>query len=306
MTGRDLMLVPRNIPYIPDAVAGGYADRLLARCLSQEHIDAIASALRLQWDNGLPAPACPEPGTSWSPTYRVVSVGAAMSDLTFDTPMPIIGTTRPWDWLVGRGLQVILTRGEEYNSAGGNEVWLRSEDGVPAYPQQPLVMADPRTGAGAMHLMGLLMHEARHIGADGRPHNWEFGMDSGLHYRGAWAVQHYFFRWLAEHAPNGWLTPYERVVAAASAQEALERMGPVDRGVARMNNLCALLAKMGEKSVDAMDATSVPWAVSLMAPWIPDPRQRTSANACWAWARLDEGQRAWSIWRQMQREASAK
>lgn len=274
--GANLSSVAALAPAVPES----RGDRLLARCLAPKQIERIVRQFNIRWDEGVPPPTCPQPDGSPSATYNLVSALAALEDVTFDLPVPVLESSRPYDWLASRGLSFRVRRGQQYSSAGGNEVWLREEDLSQPWDR---VMVHPSSGTGALYLMQLLVHEAKHVGADGRAHDWGFGQDSSLSYGGAWAAAYYFLRWMAERTPSNWLSPYAREQAQASAQRILtERFGRADEMIADLNRICHLVSK-GQPVSEAEQK----WMLRVTEVWIPNPADRTIDNACWAWARID-------------------
>jgi hypothetical protein len=77
-----------------------------------------------------------------------------------------------------------------------------------------------QSGVGIIHALALLVHEARHAGYN-IGHNCKDGIrDTNLAFMGAWAVQYYLFKMLAENT-GSFFSDYEKNMLLGNAQNIL-------------------------------------------------------------------------------------
>ncbi len=210
-------------------------DNLIAQCPTAAQVRAIDSQLKLVFDadptRNLPLACTAAAGSADLTPYkkRVYQSFVAMQQIPFDAPLP--WTSKPlYQWLVStiRGVHfrsdsayswccepgsliVVHTAANQATDnsclmAGGTSRWIA-----------------PNVGCGMDAFIALVVHEARHN--NGKPHTCG-SSDNTIAEMGAWGVQYYFFRWLAEHTGD-YLTPadyqpstnYYRDTAHAQARQ---------------------------------------------------------------------------------------
>ena len=204
--------------------------------LAYESVDAIMSscptACELAWfDNdfdilfddasGLPAYTCQDgldPDGGVNPRLAVYQALRAMAALSFDQPLPWTDLEL-YEWLHNAidGIK-LTTTSVSYCCDPQHRIVLKAD--LLSQPSQAS-WYDPQTGIGVANLVGLIVHEARHAEIGGHTCGHD---DLTLDELGAWGVQYYYFIWLAEHTPDGMLTPVQIQAAQYSAQNALSRI----------------------------------------------------------------------------------
>lgn len=195
-------------------------DELLATCPTPGEIARIRGDFNLSFAPGvaLPPYSCAPGGDATNPQLTLYNALRAMAALEFDAPLPLTGARNLYDWLRDLGLDGIrVVPGDDLNHAEGGTIYLPARD--LATPDKRR-WVDPRTGTGLAHVVATILHEARHTTPGGdRPHDCTrdgLPADSSLAFGGAWALQYWYFVWLAEHSGR-WLTPYQREIARGDA-----------------------------------------------------------------------------------------
>lgn len=195
-------------------------DALLESCPTDAEVQSIHKDFKIVIDASvLPsmrAWSCTKGGRENSIMLSLYNSFRVMKLLTFDAPMPLIGATNMYDWLRSLGLTFhVITSAAVggYNNAEGRDVYLLAE-GLGG--QDNRVWLNSSTQFGLMHFPALLLHEARHtVPGGGYPHNCS-SWDSSLSFGGAWALQYYYYLWLANHS-GPYMTQMQRIAAADTA-----------------------------------------------------------------------------------------
>jgi hypothetical protein len=234
MSYHGLGLIPGPLVAAPGTLAMGRPlpsmptmDAVLSSCPTRGEIDSIFTDFNVTFDASVPPQApwtCTPGGSESSIGLNIINLFRCAKALTFDTPMPLIGNTSIYNWLRSLGLVWHLT-GDEISNAGGNFIHFRYQ--VFASPEKRYWL-DPRSGSGMVNLLGLAVHEARHTEPGGNKGHacgpisglYPGSLDTTLEYGGAWAVQYYYFRWLAEHSGSQ-LTAYQKTYASDNAAQLL-------------------------------------------------------------------------------------
>ncbi len=163
--------------------------------------------------------ACTPGGDESSAELTLYNMFRAAKFLRFDAPIPVIGATNLYDYLQSlqlRTIWIIHNPGQGSFARDGEDRSVHLSDVALGSPDKRF-WVEPQSGAGLGDALGLLLHESRH--AVGYPHDCGvrlYGGDSSLAYGGAWAVQYWYYRWLAEHTGDQ-LSTYEREMAAGAA-----------------------------------------------------------------------------------------
>jgi hypothetical protein len=188
------------------------ADALLASCPTTGEMDKIRSDFNIAFIPAPPPWSCTQGGTESSIMLTVYNSFRLLYALTFDTPMPPLGITRPYDWLRSLNLNwyFMPSSPEMQDSNGGGQDVVILTDGMDS-PDLRSVL-NPASGNGLFGYPALFMHEARHTvpgGAFMHTGSCSPGHDDpSLSFGGAWAVEYYFLEWLVNHTlPLGPASP---------------------------------------------------------------------------------------------------
>lgn len=150
----------------------------------------------------------------------LVNALRCLRELTFDSPVPVVGAANIYDWLRRNNNAIhVFSTGEISHAGQPMKIrrsvvegwWLRRWDD---------------NGIGMVVLAALLVHEATHY-VNRIPHDCG-NDDSSLEYGGAWAGQFWFMRWLGEHS-GGHLTGPQKLSALDRAGQLL-RSGALSCG----------------------------------------------------------------------------
>ena len=154
---------------------------------------------------------------------RAYQAVLSMHRIAFDAPLPWTDRSL-FDWF-GAAVTEVKFRPDaavSYCCDGPGVIVIKSSN--MAFLESDLWAARDGTGFGLMSLVGLLAHEARH--AEGYWHTCG-NLDQTLEEMGAWAIHHYVWICLAEHAHSAYTTPvnaapdlYERAAVIASRLSA--------------------------------------------------------------------------------------
>jgi hypothetical protein len=198
-------------------------DALMSSCPTACELAWFDSSFDILFDDaaGLPAYACQDgldPNGGVNPRLAVYQALRAMAALSFDQPLPWTDLDL-YAWLHNaiHGIK-LTTTSVSYCCDPQNRIVLKAD--LLSQPSQAS-WYDPQYGIGVANLVGLIVHEARHAEIGGHTCGHD---DLTLEELGAWGVQYYYFTWLAEHTPEGMLTPYQIQTAQYDAQVALSRI----------------------------------------------------------------------------------
>jgi hypothetical protein len=201
-----VVMPPKRMPEAEDLTLPAEAhmtpaDEMLARCPTREQIASIDRDFQLAFDID---PTSHEPlactaaagSRDLSPLKkRVYNSLLLIRALRFDEPLP--WTKEPlYTWLAG-AIEGVRFRGDIQNSfcCGRDRIVnMAARSLVTNYTDRWM---DPSMGGGLVGFVLVLVHEARH--ADGRHPHTCGTKDQTLDELGAWGVQYYLSRWLAEH-----------------------------------------------------------------------------------------------------------
>jgi hypothetical protein len=220
----------------PPAPAGPWAyasaDDLATACPCEEEITQIRADFNIYFemglvDHGVLTPwCCTTSGSESSIMLSLYNIFRLAQCIPFSTSFPWATTfTNLYDWL--KSLQLVAIGffwAESGESSWGWDKWvhLRGNNfGDPIYRD----IVNPQCGVGLVDVMVLLAHESRHAG-DNIPHNCGSN-DSDLGYMGAWAVQYYLLKMMAENTGD-FFSDYAKMAMSDSADEVLRtRFGNV-------------------------------------------------------------------------------
>lgn len=237
------------------------ADALMRACPTQAEINKILSDfnIALPLTNSARWPTCTDGGVESGAILYIVNMFRMAYAMNFDTPMPILGITSPYEYLRSLNLNWHFASsgdfpGLPYSHAAGNDVFVLI-DGLddPIYRISPVLQYPHPHGlpgpgnvgvpTGAYHapyaVMGVavLLHEARHtdpggaklhlcarsaIGSSPAVPN---ANDTSLAYGGAWGVEYWCDVWSATHLTPSFLTPLQQSEIMSSAQTLRGRTG---------------------------------------------------------------------------------
>lgn len=203
------------------------ADQLVATCPFEQEIQQIRNDFNIYFekgliDHGVLKPwSCTTNGKESSIMLSMYNIFRLLKCVPFNTNFPWSPShTNLYDWLKSLNLTAIgffWAQQNEYSNAWGKRIYLIGnclED--PIYRE----IVNPQTGVGIIHVLVLLAHEARHAGYN-IGHNCGGGVkDTNLAYMGAWAVQYYLLKMLAENTGN-FFSDYEKNALLGSAQDTL-------------------------------------------------------------------------------------
>jgi hypothetical protein len=204
------------------------ADRFLARCPTADEIELIDADFRLSFEydptSGEP-PVCTAAAGSrdLSPLrHRVYGTLLLVRRLLFDRPLPWT-TESLYRWLTA-AITGIRFRGDIRTSFCCDPARvINLSVSASSSVAQTDRWADPATRGGLDGFLLLLAHEARH--AEGHPHTCG-PKDQTVDELGAWGVQYYLARWLAEHTDQAFFSSgrirYPRFLLESA--EALKRV----------------------------------------------------------------------------------
>lgn len=202
-----VMMLPSDSHGGTAQAATGSVDDLLARCPTSAEVAAINARLTLSFEQDPTAGILVCSAVTGSANLTLLQQRAyqallVMQVLEFDTPLPWTAKTL-YDWFTG-AVTGIRFRGDisisfccdpphTLNIQTQNLDALRTDRWLS--PDHP---------SGMQGLVVLLAHEARH--SEGLLHTCGAN-DQTLQELGAWAVQYYLLRWLADHSDPAFLTP---------------------------------------------------------------------------------------------------
>jgi len=197
----DDLVLPGTVPDTP-------IDALLAACPTREQIASIDADLHLSFEidptSGEPLACRAAAGSrDLSPLKkRVYNTLLATKRIEFDRPLP--WTDEPlYRWLT-HAVAGIRFRGDVQNSSccsPDRTINVAARELVTNYTDRWI---DPVMRGGLVGFVLLLAHEARH--ADGHHPHTCGTRDQTLDELGAWGVQYYLTRWLAEHADQSFFS----------------------------------------------------------------------------------------------------
>jgi concanavalin A-like lectin/glucanase superfamily protein len=184
------------------------ADRFLAACPTAEQVSSIDKDLRLSFEAdptaGEPLACTSAQGSRDLTVFKkaIYNTLRLMKRLEFDQPLP--WTKEPlYTWFV-RNIRGIRFRSDIANSACCDPARVLGivtpNSRVPAFTSR---WHEPALGGGINVRLGLFVHEARH--AEGKPHTCGT-RDNTLDELGAWGVNYYLLRWLAEHTDQAFFS----------------------------------------------------------------------------------------------------
>lgn len=187
-------------------------DDLLALSPTEAERRAIRRDFRIWFSSGEP---------SWNVMLGIYNVFRGLRLIQFDSPIPLFGETNAYRWLQRVGVSIDFFHGAEGHHTGTDMI-LHMND----------VTFDPskQVWLNLQLASAVLLHEAWHAaGGIGTGHNRDSACldiggtwgtrDSSFEYRGAWAAQYWYLRWLATHS-GAYLSLEEKQAAAASAHAA--------------------------------------------------------------------------------------
>jgi hypothetical protein len=203
------------------------ANQLVSTCPFEQEIQQIRNDFNIYFekgliDHGILQPwSCTNNGKESSIMLSMYNIFRLAKCIPFSKNFPWSPSqSNLYDWLKSLNLTSIgffWAQQNEYSHASGKEIYLRGNLlGDPIYRE----IVNPQTGVGIVHVLVLLVHEARHAGYN-IGHNCGGGAkDTNLAYMGAWAVQYYLLKMLAEDTGN-FFTDYEKNMFLGSAQNVL-------------------------------------------------------------------------------------
>jgi hypothetical protein len=220
--------IPR-LPMPPPPMPWNYktANQLVSTCPFEQEIKQIRHDFNIYFEKGLIDHGVLKP---WSCTNngKESSIMLSMYNIFRLAKSVPFNKNFPWepsygnlyDWLKSLDLTAIGFFWAEQNEpshAIGKRIYLIGNYlGDPIYRE----IINQQTGVGIIHALVLLVHEARHAGYN-IGHNCGGGTkDTNLSYMGAWAVQYYLLKMLAENTGN-FFTNYEQNMLIGSAQSVL-------------------------------------------------------------------------------------
>ena len=147
---------------------------------------------------------------------NTVNMFRVLKAIRFDAPMPLVGGTSLYEWY--RSLDLRLHIVDDFadpsikvSYAVGNEVFMMASrmrsiadaladgKGAPGVPRYFLRQTSAGIRGVGM-IAGVLVHEARHPAPGGDANHTCPPNDASLDEGGSFALQYWYFRWLAEHA----------------------------------------------------------------------------------------------------------
>lgn len=207
-----LPATPRN-PYayaeIPGTAPIGNIDVFLATCPSEDELAILERDFPVLFEPPMrtkePKYACHEPISHMrilSDQLAIYQALRVIRHMKLSDPLPWT-SLHPYEWLKTKIGAIVVSYTAKTASCchvvyppGKSEGVLAIT--IPKADQQLLrwrtVWRDPQSGVGLVGLILLIFHEARHVDL---PHDCG-SKDSSLDYMGAWAVQYYMAKWMAE------------------------------------------------------------------------------------------------------------
>jgi len=212
-------------------------DAALARCPTSDEIALVDSALTMTFEEDLTAPAlvCTAAEGSADLTYfqeRAYQAVLSMRRIPFDAPLP--WTDLPlFNWFAEEVNGIVFRGTSAYCCEDQGVLVIPSQGILAEHWAQLWVGRDPNAAIGLVHVVQLFLHEARHV--DGYFHTCPDGNDASSEEGGAWAVVYWYYTWLAEHANDPYMTPfdaegdlYTRVAASDAAATLATHIGTCD------------------------------------------------------------------------------
>ena len=207
-----ILPAPRN-PYayaeVPGTSAIGNIDVFLATCPPKDELAILEANFPVLFEPPMrtkdPEYACHEPIShmrSLSDQLAIYQALRVIRHMKLSEPLPWT-PLHPYEWLKSKIGAIVVSYTAEHASCCHVVYPPGKPEGVlaitiPKANQELLqwrtVWRDPQSGVGLVGLILLLFHEARHVDL---PHNCGY-KDTTLDYMGAWAVQYYMAKWMAE------------------------------------------------------------------------------------------------------------
>jgi hypothetical protein len=204
------------------------ANQLVSTCPFQSEIKQIRKDFNIYFekeliDHGVLTPwSCTTNGKESSIMLSMYNIFRLLKCIPFDKNFPWATTYHNlYDWIKSLNLTAIgffWAKQNQNSYASGNRVYLIGN--ILADPMYREII-NPQSGVGIIHYMILLVHEATHAGHNIN-HNCGGGTkDTNLAYMGAWAVQYYLLKMLAENTDN-FFTDYQKNSFLWDAQNLLK------------------------------------------------------------------------------------
>jgi hypothetical protein len=209
--------------------SAGTVDAFIANCPSAADVAAISADLDLSFESDptggtLVCTAAAGSANLTRAQERAFQALRVMRQLQFTRPLP--WTSLPlYTWL-NNAIDGIRFRGDISTSFCCSPARVINVQLQNLSALSTVRWADPQSGSGLSGLVGVITHEARH--SEGPGHTCGAN-DATYQERGAWAIQHDLFLWLALYtgsfldAPGPELS-YYRLQAFYSAEQALGRI----------------------------------------------------------------------------------
>jgi hypothetical protein len=190
---------------------------LLATCPTSAERSRVMSDFAVVLEPGVATSyACTVGGSEGSPTLNLVNAMRALKFIRFDEPVPVVNVTNMYDWMRAANVEIHIFHDEpgDHSHAARRTIYLK----------ESILTGNRRTFGwpGALFtLTALIVHESRHTDDAGNLGHNCGTKDASLEYGGAWAVEYWYARWLAEHTGTQ-LTALEKAEIATGLVVSLE------------------------------------------------------------------------------------
>lgn len=212
---------------LPGPIPWNYstAEQLVSTCPFESEIKQIRKDFNIYFEkglvtNGILVPwSCTNNGKESSIMLSMYNIFRLLKCIPFDKNFPWAPTfNNLYEWLKSLNLTAIgfFWAQQNQNSCGWDKwIYLKGNNlADPIYRE----IINPQSGVGIIHGLVLLVHEARHAGYN-IPHNCGV-KDTNLAYMGAWGVQYYLLKMLAENT-NNFFSDYQKSMLLGDAQNIL-------------------------------------------------------------------------------------